>query len=231
MNEFELALHYQHLELRTESVAEGAARLRRRVESDPESDRLAAELAGLRERLAPLESLLAERDREAGSHRQRLRSRERELMSGHISNPAELVKLAAEVDHMKSALADEEERELELISQTEDLEGEIAQAQTRLDEQRRLTAAAGPDLERDLALQMAEIEALERARDAAWKEVPAALQGQYRRLKSRVRDPVAEVVDAKCQACRVQVTSNAMQVLRRGAPVTCDNCDRLLVLA
>jgi predicted CXXCH cytochrome family protein len=39
------------------------------------------------------------------------------------------------------------------------------------------------------------------------------------------------VLHNQCQTCHVTVTSNGMQVLRRGGLVLCDNCGRILVVA
>lgn len=231
VNQTETLLLYQRLELRAELAAESVARLRRRIESDPEVDRLMAEISRLVALKAPLESALALRDDEVGAHRQRLRARERELMSGHVKNPSELIQMAAEVEHMKQALGQEEEGELGLIEETEKIDDEIAALNSRLDDLRRARAEAEPALLLEVEAKSAELESLESERDQAWERVGGPLQSEYRRLKSRLRDPVAEVVDLKCQACRVQVTSNAIQILRRADRVSCDNCDRLLVLA
>ena len=38
------------------------------------------------------------------------------------------------------------------------------------------------------------------------------------------------MVNGQCEGCRVQLTANELQVLRRGERFTCQNCNRILVL-
>jgi len=39
------------------------------------------------------------------------------------------------------------------------------------------------------------------------------------------------MVGGQCEGCRVQLTANELQVLRRGERFTCQNCNRILVLS
>ena len=55
-----------------------------------------------------------------------MRARERELMSGRIHNPTELLQISEEVDHMKARLATEEDAELELMEEAERADAEPA---------------------------------------------------------------------------------------------------------
>src|SRR5256712_5493444 len=62
---------------------------------------------------------LGDSDRAREDHRTRLRSRERELMSGRIRNPTELMQMSEEVQHMRARFAEEEEAELSLMEDAE----------------------------------------------------------------------------------------------------------------
>ena len=55
------------------------------------------------------------------------------------------------------------------------------------------------------------------------------LQAAYRKI-SRIPNPVVAMVNGQCEGCRVQLTANELQVLRRGERFTCQNCNRILVL-
>jgi predicted CXXCH cytochrome family protein len=80
-------------------------------------------------------------------------------------------------------------------------------------------------------LELLETEAgeLEGEMARAWDQVPAALQGQYRKL-SRLANPVVPVLDGQCMGCHVQLTANELQQLKRGERSTCQSCNRILVL-
>src|SRR5581483_6222856 len=161
-------------------------------------------------------------------HRARLRARDRELMSGRIHNPTELTKLSAEVEHMRARIASEEDAELELMEQLEEREAALREAEAELAALEAAREAATPALQRDLERARRDLAAAQTERDAAWAAVPAEYQNAARRI--RVHPPVAEVTGVQCAECRVQITSNGLQLLRRGELVTCDNCGRVLVL-
>jgi predicted nucleic acid-binding Zn-ribbon protein len=172
---------------------------------------------------------LRDRDREREEHRTKMRARERELMSGRIRNPTELMQISEEVDHMKARLADEEDEELALMEDAEQADAEVARVEAALAETRSQAESAAPDVRARLDAARAELEQLTGERAEVWAQVPPPYQAAYRRV--RARPPVAEVARGQCSGCHVAVTSSQMQQLRRGELVNCDNCGRLLVVA
>jgi len=230
MNVPELALHHQRLDQRAAGLRAQIERLRVLLAGDPEAERLEREVAAADSARRELDLRVRDREREAESQRSRLRGRERELMSGRIRNPTELMKLNEEVDHLKAAVREQEDVELELMERQEALEADLARLGRDLVAARERTAVVTPErrerVER-LELELGEVEA---ERDATWERVPAEWQAAYRRVRSRQADPVAEVVNGQCGACRVALTSSGMQAVRRAALVTCDNCGRILVV-
>jgi predicted nucleic acid-binding Zn-ribbon protein len=231
MNAPELALHHQRLDQRAGLLRGQAERLRVVLATDPEADRLEAELAATQAARRDVDLDVRRRERDAEEHRQRLRGRERELMSGRIRNPTELMKLNAEVDQLKAGLRKEEDAELELMERQETLEADQARLAAELAAARERTAAAAPQLLERLERLERELSEVEAERDATWEQVPQEWQQAYVRVRSRQADPVAEVLNGQCRACRVTVTSSGMQALRRAGLVQCDNCGRMLVVA
>lgn len=228
MNVPETALHHQRLVARAAQLRAGIERLQAELGADPVGAlerQLTAAGAAHRE----LELQLREREREVEAQRARLRARERELMSGRIKNPGELVKLSAEVEHMKVALGREEERELELMEQEERLQAELVRLRRELEEARARASEAAAGLRQRLQRDLEALATAESEREEAWSRLPPEWQQAYRRAASRVPNPVAEVVGGQCQGCRVGVTSSGLQVLRRGGLLFCDNCGRILV--
>jgi predicted nucleic acid-binding Zn-ribbon protein len=231
MNVPDLALHHQRLEQRAVQLDSDVRRLSGQLASNPEVERRARELEEAQQRRQELELRLRERDRDTEQQRSRVASRERELMSGRIGNPTELMKLSDEVDHLKETLSASEDEELELLEDAERQDGELASLQGALDEARAAVQSRTPDLEARLAEQRAALEATQAELASTWEQLPEEWRVAYQRVKAQRNDPVAEVVDGQCQGCRVAVTSSGMQTLRRAGLVRCDNCGRILVVA
>ena len=231
MNAPELALHHQRLDQRAGHVRSQIARLEAVLASDPEADRLQAETDALAAERRDVDLRLREHEREADAQRARVRGRERELMSGRIRNPTELMKLQQEVDHLKAGLSHEEDAALELMERQDTMGADLARLNRDLAAARERTATAEPELRARLERLGGELVEVEAERDATWEQVPPEWQEAYRRVRSRQPDPVAQAIHGQCQACRVAVTSSGMQTLRRAGLIQCDNCGRILVVA
>jgi predicted nucleic acid-binding Zn-ribbon protein len=231
VNSAELALHHQRLGLRAAHIQGEIAHREEELAGSPEVSRLEGELAATRATARELELQLRARERQVEARRARLRARERDLMSGRVSNPSELMRLDQEVEELKSSVRREEDEELELMGEQERLGGLVARLERDLEAARNRAAEAAPQLRSRLERDRSELAAVEAERRSAWAGLPPEWRATYERIQSRTPNPVAEVVGAQCQACRVGVTSSGMQALRRGELVTCDNCGRILVVA
>jgi hypothetical protein len=201
-----------------------------RLSSDPEVVQLEDALAAARSAQAAVAARLRESDHEREGHRTKLRSREKELMSGRIRNPTELMQMSEEVQHMKARFAAEEEDELRLMEDAEAADESAREASANLEEASRRSAAEEPALKEDLAAWRSELAEVEAERDQVWDEVSSAAQAAYKRI--RIQPAVAQVSHNQCMACHVTVTSSGMQNLRKGdVLVNCENCGRILVPA
>jgi predicted nucleic acid-binding Zn-ribbon protein len=231
MNPAQLLLRYQaHVE-RERALREVIARLESRLEADPEVVRLEEVLQAARSAQDAGAARLRESDHAREDHRSKLRSREKELMSGRIRNPTELMQMSDEVAHMKVRFAEEEDAELHLMEDAEAADEAVRSAAANLAEARGRSAAEEPELKEELEAARTDIVEVETERDSLWTEVPPAAQAAYSR--TRAQPPVARVVGNQCAACRVTVTSSGMQTLRKGLDdlVHCEHCGRILVLA
>lgn len=173
-------------------------------------------------------SRIRDREREAEAHRVRLRERNRALMSGRINNPTELTKLSTEVDHLRERLGAEEDQELQLMEEQEALDAALTAAEADVERIQAEFEAAVPGLRSQLEATRQQLVDAEAEREAVWALVPPDYQAATRRI--RVQPLAAEVNGTQCSECHVGVTSLALQRLRRGELVTCDNCGRILVL-
>ena len=230
MTSAQLLLRYQLLADRERQLRESIDDMERRLESDPQvAEREEAVTAAQAQREA-IAVRLRDSDREREAHRSRLHSRERELMSGRIRNPTELMQMSDEVAHMKAAFAAEEEAQLTLMEQAEAADESLRVAQSELEAAKKEASEAEPELRADLDRARSDLAEVETDKAAVWEQVPARDQAVFQRV--RVRPPIAEVSGSQCSACHVTVTSSGMQALRKGdVLVQCDNCGRILVAA
>lgn len=231
MKPAQLLLTYQALVERERALREQIARLGARLQSDPEVASLEESLQEARAAQDAVAARLRESDHTREDHRSKLRTREKELMSGRIRSPSELMQMSDEVAHMKARFAEEEDAELHLMEDAEVADDAVRSATANLDETRKLSSAEEPALKEDLEAARAELAEIEAERDEIWSDVPPAAQAAYTR--TRAQPPVARVVGNQCTACRVTVTSSGLQTLRKGLDelVHCENCGRILVLA
>jgi predicted nucleic acid-binding Zn-ribbon protein len=230
MKPAQLLLNYQGLVERERALREAIARLESRLESDPEVVSLEEALQEAKAAQDAVAARLRESDHTREDHRTKLRAREKELMSGRIRSPSELIQLSDEVAHMKARFAEEEDAELHLMEDSEEADDAVRSATANLEEARKLSSAEEPGLKEELEAAQSELAEVEAERDQVWAEVPPAAQAAYSRV--RAQPPVARVVNNQCTGCRVTVTSSGMQILRKGLDdlVQCEHCSRILVL-
>jgi uncharacterized protein len=224
----QLLLEHQRLVERERGLRENIERVTSRLESDPEVVEREETLAEARAGQEATAARVRDSDHEREAHRTRLRTREKELMSGRIRNPTELMQMSEEVQHMKARFAEEEDAELKLMEDADAADQALREAIAELEQARRRSASEEPELRQDLAAWSAELTEVESERDAVWEQVPRPAQTAYSRM--RMKPGVAQVINNQCAACHVTVTSSGMQLLRKGDElVHCENCGRILV--
>ena len=230
MKSAQLLLQYQRLVDRERVLGDSIERVESRLHSDPEVARLEETVAAALAAQQAVAARLGDSDRDREDHRSKLRTRERELMSGRIRNPTELMQMSEEVQHMKARFVQEEEAELQLMEDAEAADEAMRAATAELDASRARLAEETPALKDELESLRSELAEVEADKQRIWAEVPLAAQTAYSR--QRIHPAVAEVLNNQCTACRVTVTSRGMQMLRQGDEIVqCENCGRILVLA
>ncbi|HXB04206.1 MAG TPA: C4-type zinc ribbon domain-containing protein [Candidatus Angelobacter sp.] len=224
----QLLLEHQRLLERERGLRDNIERANARLESDPEVVEREETLAAARAAQEVASALVRESDHEREAHRTRLRTREKELMSGRIRSPSELLQMSDEVKHMKERFAEEEDAEMRLMEDADAADEAVREATSQLAAARQQSASEEPEIRSELETWTTELAEVESERDTVWEQVPPAAQGAYSRL--RMRPVVAQVINNQCSACHVTVTSSGMQKLRGGDElVHCENCGRILV--
>jgi uncharacterized protein len=224
----QLLLEHQRLVERERGLRDNIERANSRLESDPEIIEREEALAEVRAAQEAASALVRESDHEREAHRSRLRTREKELMSGRIRSPSELLQMSEEVKHMKERFAVEEDAEMKLMEDADAADEAVRDATNQLEQARKQSATEEPEIRSELKTWTTELVEVESERDAVWEQVPATAQAAYSRM--RMRPAVAQVINNQCSACHVTVTSSGMQKLRAGDElVHCENCGRILV--
>src|SRR4029077_6052811 len=188
----QLLLQHQRLSDRERVLRDAIERIDSALQSDPEVMRLEENLEAARAAQAAVAARLRDSDHAREDHRTRLRSREKELMSGRIRKPTELMQMSEEVKHMKERFAEEEDAELRLMEEGDAADEAVRVASAGLAEARAGSAAEEPELKEELQSAKSELAEVEAERDQIWAEVPPAAQSAYSR--TRARPAVARVV-------------------------------------
>ncbi|HYR49022.1 MAG TPA: C4-type zinc ribbon domain-containing protein [Candidatus Eisenbacteria bacterium] len=223
-----LLFEYQRLVERERGLRGNIERVTSRLESDPEVVEREETLTEARAAQSATAARVRESDHEREAHRTRLRTREKELMSGRIRNPTELMQMSEEVQHMKARFVEEEDAELKLMEEADAADHAVREATEDLEQARRQSVSEEPELRENLRTWSIELAEVETERDAIWEQVPKPAQVAYSRM--RMQPAVAQVINGQCAACHVTVTSSGMQMLRKGDElVHCENCGRILV--
>lgn len=82
----------------------------------------------------------------------------------------------------------------------------------------------------ELAAGKGDLELKQQQVHAAARNVPADLLNQYRKIKQHRANPVAHLVNKRCQGCNMEVPSGVLQEIRNGDHVVvCENCGRILL--
>jgi uncharacterized protein len=224
----QLLLDHQRLVERERGLRDNIERANSRLESDPELVEREETLVEARAAQEVTATRVRESDHEREAHRTRLRTREKELMSGRIRSPSELLQMSDEVKHMKERFAEEEDAELKLMEDADAADQAVSEATNQLEQARKQSATEEPEIRSELETWTRDLAEVEAERDAVWEQVPPAAQAAYSRM--RMKPAVAQVVNNQCSACHVTVTSSGMQKLRAGDElVHCENCSRILV--
>lgn len=180
----------------------------------------------IRRRQADLES-------EVAANAERLAGIEKRMYSGEVSAARDLQAMAAETEAIKARTTRLEDLVLEAMEELEpaeaaaaSLEGEAAGLAGRREELESELAQA------DSALAAEEAEHLA-GRQALLADVPADLLDRYEKLRARLGGvAVAALHNGACGGCHLSLPATELDRIRKADPealIFCDQCGRILV--
>lgn len=124
-----------------------------------------------------------------------------------------------------------EDRTLDLMNDSEELEGELKKAEAALNAQSAVVQEKKSAASARIAAVKADLDGLMAKRTAIAQEIPAALLKTYDRLHTKMRDgiAIADATGGVCSACHMTLRAQFQQELRTGTSIlACENCRRLL---
>lgn len=225
-----------HLVIQLQSLDQRAAALEKEVAALPKH--IAAIEKALEGRLRKLEA-----DKAALSANQK----ERKRIEGEIQmNEQKISKLRDqmlgaktneqyrafqhEIEYAEKEIRKFEDRILELMGESETLDGNVKTADTALKQEKQVVEGEKAKARESTAADQAALDQIKKERAEVAQKLPAATAAAYERIyKKRGGVVVAEATAGRCSACQIVLRPQYFQDLRRGDHLMfCESCGRIL---
>lgn len=192
-------------------------------------DRQLGRIKELEQEAHSLRSRVKEIDDMTRTQRQRIRKLEGEAQGAR--DMALQVAFQHEIKTLKRDISIAEEEGLGLVERVEGIEGEVAGMKTALEEEEKVYAEFNGNVEREMAEAQGRLDEMNGQRKTRMStDLPReALELYTRLLAAREGEAMAELEGRMCQSCFMEIPTNLVVRLRRGAElVQCPSCDRIL---
>jgi len=188
------------------------------------------ELEAHREKLQHWQTRQRDLELEIQGVTDRIRSSNRQLMSGRVHNLKELEGLQASVQALRRRRSALEDDVLEAMLTIDDLTQTVAALEERLAGLEAEWQARQAMLEEEREQLLATLKSLETRRQTLSSEIGPEMLALYEHLRQRKGGrPVARVEGSSCQVCGVSLSIRDIQDARYGdSLVFCSNCERIL---
>lgn len=227
-----------------------AAQLHRLQQLDLELQRKQRELAEIEDQLSDNRALVAAESRLASQQEQLSDSRKEQrrseweledlqekvkqvdsrLYGGTTKNPKELVNLEMELKSFKSQIRPKEDVLLGVMSQVEEMEGEVRNATEEVDRLKREWEHRQETMGRRKAEVETMLAELRGNRETLAQQVAPEALGIYERIRLARGQAVAKVERGRCQGCHITVPTSQWQKAKAGDLVQCTSCSSILYL-
>jgi predicted nucleic acid-binding Zn-ribbon protein len=182
-------------------------------------------------RLAGLEKRGRDLEWDVGDRSNRITELDKKLYGGTVTNPKELAGLQTEIEHLRTALAEVEEKALGALSQVEEARDESAAReralsglQARWKSEERALKTEGQGL-------VASLQELKGRRPQLSAAVSPVSLARYEDLRKRLNGLAVARVDRNiCLGCRTSVPTAQVQMARQGQLAHCPSCGRFLTV-
>jgi len=184
-----------------------------------------------KEELAPLVTQQRDLELQIQSAQEKQKESEQRLYSGEVTNPKELQDLQQEVESLQRRSADLEEKQVALLSQVEMVQAVLQEAEQNLEEIKELVGGEQANLLTEKTSLQESINAGLAQRRETLKAIEPENLKIYNALRTRkANQPVSLLRDAACSVCGIELTTTAVNELRRATDIKyCPNCGRILI--
>jgi len=135
-----------------------------------------------------------------------------------------------EIAYIEAEIRKAEDRILELMSESEKLEGNVKTAEASLKEEKQVVETEKTQARERTAADQAQLDQIREERKQAASKLPPATLRDYDRIRKKWSGVViAEAVGNRCTACQIVLRPQYMQDLKRGEELMfCESCGRFL---
>jgi uncharacterized protein len=136
-----------------------------------------------------------------------------------------------EIEYAEKEIRQAEDRILDLMSQSEPLEGNVKKADAALKQEKQQVEGEKNAARERTAADQSQLDQLKLERAQIAAKLPAATLTSYARIRKKWSGGVviAEAVGSRCTACQIVLRPQYMQDLKRGDELMfCESCGRFL---
>ena len=136
----------------------------------------------------------------------------------------------SEIDFAAREIRKSEDRILELMSESEPLDGNVRKAEAALKEEKAVVEAEKTRARERTAADQSQLNQFRAERAEAAAKLAPAVRTAYDRIRKKWRGVVvAEVTDGRCSACQIVLRPQYMQDLKiSGELMQCESCGRFI---
>lgn len=152
------------------------------------------------------------------------------LYSGTTRNPKELTNLELELKGFKSQIRPKEDALLGLMTQVEEVEGQMRATAEDLDRLKREWEEKQETLGQRKGEVARLLAQLRENRDRLAQQAAPEALSMYERTRLAKGEAVVKVERGKCQGCHITVPTSQWQKAKAGDLIQCNSCGRILYL-
>lgn len=221
----------QQIDLDLEGKAERLSQVENQLSHNEALEEAKAEVKEKQKNLAELEKKQKKAEWIVDDLQAKFSPLQKKLYAGSVKNPKELVSLQQQVEQLKSQVREEEDKTLEIMSQVEALQKEIALRTAEVEKLEEEWRKRREQLLAEQAELRSAIDIVKEKRSELAATIEPAHLELYETLRARKRGhAVAKTEQGRCQGCRITLPMSELMRARMGELVQCDSCGRVLYL-
>jgi predicted nucleic acid-binding Zn-ribbon protein len=135
-----------------------------------------------------------------------------------------------EIEYIEKENRKAEDRILELMTESESLDGNVKKADAALQEEKKVVEGEKAGARERTAADQAQLDQIRHERTEVAAKLPRATMAAYERIRKKHHGSVvAEAAGGRCTACQITLRPQYFQDLRKGDQVMfCESCGRIV---